>query len=534
MGLNAITPDDRRYETLKKGFNLRWPAAGQAAGGIIICSDEAEVVAALQYALDHKLKPTIRSGGHCYEGFVSNNPGGLIIDIGQLSGLRRDVAADGRRYGFQLLAGNQNWDGYVGLYKLTGKTMPGGSCYSVGAGGHISGGGYGLLSRLQGLTVDWLSAVDILLADGGKVRKVHARVDNEFGDLLKLCKGAGGGNVGLITSYYFDDLPPAPQQVGVQLLQFSWDDFKDLGRFSDLLQTYGQYWQEADSEPEGYGLFSLLKLTHISAKNLGLVVQYTDRDGKLNHTAPFNDFYRRIKQVTQPQLLNTYLPGGGHLPHIPHRSPPKNTGSLPEHTQAMDWLYATQTLNGSGSNQRGKYKSAYMKRNFSPAECKAIHQHLTSDPDNQDLAQSLLQVDSYGGAINHRSPGNNGFDPADNQTAVPQRASVMKLQYQSYWTDPANDAMHVSWMRAFFDAVYAADGFNGTPYPSSAALPDSPYEGCYINYPDVDMLNGARPGTPGYSWGELYYGALYPELVAIKRKYDPGNVFNHAMSLGAE
>lgn len=57
---------------------------------------------------------------------------------------------------------------------------------------YISGGGYGLLSRLQGLTVDWLSAVDILLADGGKARKVHARADNEFSDLLKLCKGAGG------------------------------------------------------------------------------------------------------------------------------------------------------------------------------------------------------------------------------------------------------------------------------------------------------------------------------------------------------
>ena len=68
--------------------------------------------------------------------------------------------------------------------------MPGGSCYSVGAGVYQR-------RRLRpavaaGLTVDWLSAVDILLADGGKARKVHARADNEFSDLLKLCKGAGG------------------------------------------------------------------------------------------------------------------------------------------------------------------------------------------------------------------------------------------------------------------------------------------------------------------------------------------------------
>jgi FAD/FMN-containing dehydrogenase len=38
-------------------------------------------------------------------------------------------------------------------------TIPGGSCYSVGAGGHICGGGYGLLSRKYGLTVDHLVAV---------------------------------------------------------------------------------------------------------------------------------------------------------------------------------------------------------------------------------------------------------------------------------------------------------------------------------------------------------------------------------------
>jgi hypothetical protein len=34
------------------------------------------------------------------------------------------------------------------------------------------------------------------------------------------------------------------------------------------------------------------------------------------------------------------------------------------------------------------------------------------------MSQSLLQVDSYGGAINRRTPGS---------TAVPQRGSILKL-----------------------------------------------------------------------------------------------------------
>ena len=55
------------------------------------------------------------------------------------------------------------WNVYRRFFVEHGVTLPGGSCATVGAGGHITGGGYGLLSRLHGLTVDWLSAVDVVV-----------------------------------------------------------------------------------------------------------------------------------------------------------------------------------------------------------------------------------------------------------------------------------------------------------------------------------------------------------------------------------
>ena len=61
--------------------------------------------------------------------------------------------------------------------------------------------------------------------------------------------------------------------------------------------------------------------------------------------------------------------------------------------------------------------------------------------------------------------------------------------------------------------------FQGTPFGEQ-------YEGCYINYADVDMLR--------YSyWPELYYGqtGLYPFLHDVKRRYDPNNIFHHSMSI---
>ena len=61
--------------------------------------------------------------------------------------------------------------------------------------------------------------------------------------------------------------------------------------------------------------------------------------------------------------------------------------------------------------------------------------------------------------------------------------------------------------------------YSTTPYPGER------YDGCYINYPDKDML--AYP-----FWPQLYYGdQLYAFLQGVKRRYDPNNIFHHAMSV---
>ena len=63
--------------------------------------------------------------------------------------------------------------------------------------------------------------------------------------------------------------------------------------------------------------------------------------------------------------------------------------------------------------------------------------------------------------------------------------------------------------------------FAGTPYPGKH------YEGCYINYPDKDLLMYPF-------WPQVYYGdgGLYPFLQNVKRTYDPHNVF-HPRHVGA-
>jgi FAD/FMN-containing dehydrogenase len=70
------------------------------------------------------------------------------------------------------LAGQLDWQ--------FGKTLPAGSCYSVGLGGHICGGGYGLMSRAFGLTVDWLTGIRVGTIDRGDTAQL-TRVTNQSG-----------------------------------------------------------------------------------------------------------------------------------------------------------------------------------------------------------------------------------------------------------------------------------------------------------------------------------------------------------------
>ncbi len=54
--------------------------------------------------------------------------------------------------------------------------------------------------------------------------------------------------------------------------------------------------------------------------------------------------------------------------------------------------------------------------------------------------------------------------------------------------------------------------------------------GSYINYPDVDLADPAL-NTSGVPWYELYYRDNYPRLQRIKARWDPRNVFHHALSI---
>jgi FAD/FMN-containing dehydrogenase len=506
----TIERRDPRYEVLKKGRNLRFPATdAEAVGQIVICSDAEEIAEALRRTVSSGLRPTVRSGGHCYEDFVVNNPNGVLIDLSTCNHIEAGPSS------YAIAPGAMLGEVYQALYKRSGVTIPAGTCYTVGAGGHISGGGYGVLSRLYGLTVDWVTQIDILTVDGnGEVRTRH--VDGRHDpDLFRACRGAGGGNFGIITAFRFDTLPRAPIELASTSVSFPWSTMTE-SRFAKILTRFGDYWQGRGKDPDSWGLFSALELGPRSPDDhISIGALFCNPDGTAKDLSVLHEFLGHFADLDPERSTRSAQHSGHHA----FRARAQGKGQLRPaqaygfyEVETQPWI-ETAADPDSGRAMRAKYKSAYMKETFHPAECRAIYKYLTS-PDAGSRGTTLA-VDSYGGALNNP-------DRASD-TAIAQRSSVMKLQWQSYWTEPSEDPSHLRFLDEFFTAVYTGDyvpaQYQGTPMGPR-------YEGCYMNYADCDMLR--------YSfWPELFYGNgdLYPFLQKVKQRYDPHNIFHSAMSI---
>ncbi|MGI4854270.1 MAG: FAD-dependent oxidoreductase [Janthinobacterium lividum] len=511
--ISTVTKDDPQYAELKRGRNARFPLTdADSVARIEVCETADDVVAALGRAVAAGKRPTVRSGGHCYEDFAVNNPGGVLLDV---RGLKTVSAAPGG--GYQVGAGAYLGEVYTALFEQAQANLPLGSCYTVGAGGHISGGGYGLLTRQQGLSIDLLTGVDIATVQhNGKVILRHADRHKDP-DLFRALRGGGGANFGVVTNFYFDKLPAAPKQLTSGGISLPWDTMTEE-KFIQMAQTYGHYFATRGQEPDTWPMFTMMGLTHKTPNGrMNVSATWHDMDGKndLSVISDFLDLFLKCGEAAElkdPQT-SAHAPSGGRFQQAPCVEGKHRFNTKP-------WLEATIDGNSGGikgyGSTRGKYKSCYMKQNFTVEELKRMYAWLTRDIPNVNTG-CVIAVDSYGGAANRPH--------LAHETAVPQRASILKLQYQMYWQDPAEDAARLKYFDDLYTDVYSANvpgKHAGTPFHGEY------YEGCYINYPDVDM-------TRYKYWPELYYGTggLYPFLQAVKKKYDPNNIFHNSMAVRA-
>jgi len=107
--------------------------------------------------------------------------------------------------------------------------------------------------------------------------------------------------------------------------------------------------------------------------------------------------------------------------------------------------------------------------------------------------RTAVVLEGLGGAVSR---------VGERETAFGHRDARLSLTITALWTDPADDAANMAWTRDLFQSM---ERFSSG--------------GVYVNY-----LSGEREeGTNRVR--EAYEPTTYERLVALKRRFDPGNVF---------
>jgi len=452
-----IRPGESGYTTAKELFDPRFDSLRPA--GIAYCRNPHDVATSLAFVRKYGIPVAARCGGHSYAGWSSTS--GLIVDVTRMAGV--SVSGSTATVG----AGTRLIDFYNGL-AAHGRAVPGGSCPTVGISGLTLGGGIGVVGRAYGLTCDNVTSMQIVTADG-QVRTANTHTNS---DLFWACRGGGGGNFGVVTSFTFTTHPAGD----ICLFFLSWP-------WSQAARVIAGWQSWAPHAPD-----QLWSNLHLAAAPGGSVP-----------SIQVGGTYLGSVSAAAAQLEKLYAAAGSH-PSSPFL---ESTTWL--HAMLVEAGCATKTVgechlptqNPAGQLSRA---SEYAKSDFftKPLSSHGIGTLLAGVENFQKVAGAPgasggIALDALGGAINRVAPG---------ATAFVHRNALFDAQYTTTWpvgSASAAVARQHAWQQSFWQSM--------RPYASGQA---------YQNYVDPALAN----------WRQAYYGANYTRLTQVKAAYDPHRLFS--------
>jgi FAD/FMN-containing dehydrogenase len=228
-----LRPGDAEYEEARQLWNGvidRRPAL------IARVADEADVVAAVNFARENDLLLAVRGGGHNVAGTASVD-GGLVLDLSTMKSIDVDPERRTVRAGAGVTIGELDEE-----TQQHGLATPMGVVSETGIAGLTLNGGIGHLRRKHGTSSDNLVSVDLVTAEG---RSLTAS-EEENADLFWGIRG-GGGNFGVVTSFEYRLHPVGPEVMFCFVL-YPGDRAKEVLRFAE------EYVAEAPDEVSPLGV----------------------------------------------------------------------------------------------------------------------------------------------------------------------------------------------------------------------------------------------------------------------------------------
>lgn len=456
----VVHPGDPGWDDARKGFNQRFDVEPRA---IVFCQNARDAANAVLWARENHLPFRARSGRHSYEGYCLIQDG-LIIDLSDLD----TVSVDRERRTAQIGAGIHMLECSESLGQV-GVTIPLATGPTVGLAGLTLGGGFGLTSRKLGLTCDNLMALELVTADG-EILFVNPR---RHPDLFWACRGGGGGNFGIATRFMFR-VHPVSFAVAF-MVQWGWDQFEPV------VAAWQDWAWNLDKD-----VSTALQLT--VTQTIKLYGLYTPDNP--NDLAKAAQLLAPLFQAVPPPSA----PGNPTIQPLPFNVATRLFyGEAGKTVNPQDPVWDVIVHD---DQQIYKSTSAAAMTPFSPQAIGLLKQYLESAPplDAPPVQPSMVQLLGGGGVAAGIAP---------DATAVYLRQARFIVQYDGFWSAPADGQETIDWIQNF----------------RSALLPYT--QGAYVNYVDSSIPN----------YLQAYYGPNLPRLVKVKKQYDPHNVFNFPQSI---
>ena len=152
----------------------------------------SHVQATLNCSLKHGLQVWVRSGGHDYECLSYVSPVPFVLDLINLRNIFVDIE---NSFAWAQSSATVGEVYYWIAYKSRTLSFPAGFCYTMGVGGHFSGGRYGTMMRKYGLATNNILNAHLIDVKG---RFLDRKSMGE--DLFWAIRG-GGGSFGVIVTW---------------------------------------------------------------------------------------------------------------------------------------------------------------------------------------------------------------------------------------------------------------------------------------------------------------------------------------------
>jgi FAD/FMN-containing dehydrogenase len=439
----VLFPRTPGYSSARLVYNLRYDGARPEA--VVQVESTADVAAVVRWSNRFDVPVVARSGGHSYAGY-STRGNGVVID---LSRLRAVSVSNGRA---RVAAGVQLID-LQRMLTRRGLSVPSGSCPSVGISGLTLGGGHGLAGRRFGLTCDNLEAATIVTADG-RVRQVSSGTNE---DLFWACRGGGGGNFGIVTSFTLQ----THRAPGAAWFFVSWP----WGQATEALAAWQRFAPHAP--PALTSIFSLGTTGGSGSPRVTALGQYFGSPSALR---------RLIRPLTRVGGASVSVGSSSYLSLVLRWA-----GCLDEGYRACH----TRGTSPGGTMPRASFfaKSDYFDKPLPARGRRTMIDWIEQRQRNPGGGSGALLLDAYGGAYNR---------PAADATAFAHRDMLFSLQYGAYFTGSPRASNR--WINGVWKAL--------RPFVSGQA---------YQNYIDPQLR----------TWQRAYYAGNLARLREIKQQVDP-------------